>query len=475
MRTICLYFQIHQPFRLKRYRFFDIGNEHYYYDDYSNESILRRAADKSYLRTNHLLLDMIKEHKDKFKIAFSISGTALDQFELYAPEVLESFQKLAKTGQVEFLCETDSHSLASLYDNGEFKKQVDTHRNRIMNLFGQTPSVFRNTELIYSDQIGAEIADMGFEGMITEGAKQVLGWKSPNYIYCNALNPKLKILLRNFKLSDDLSFHFSNRHWSEFPLTTEKFATWLNTIDKREETINLFVDYETFGVRQPRESGIFEFLKHLPKTIFKMTDFTFSTPTEIIRNEQPVAAVSVPAPISWVDEERDITAWLGNDLQKEAFNKLYGLNDEIDHCNDPKIQIDWKYLQASDHFYYMSTKFFSDRPAYSYANPYTSPYDAFINYMNVLSDFSLRVKKATENLYEQKPNVDDLLRLLEEKELLITQYQSQLTSTPIPESASKANKQKAKTEPASTKTSKKDSKKDATATKAEKKNATSQI
>jgi alpha-amylase len=426
MRTICMYFQIHQPFRLKRYRFFDMGNEHYYYDDYSNESILRKVADRSYLKANKILLEAIKEHKDKFKVAFSLSGPVLDQFELYAPDVLESFKKLAATGQVEFLCETDSHSLVSLANKAEFEKQVRAHREKINLLFGQYPSVFRNTELIYSDQIGADIAEMGFEGMITEGARQILGWKSPNFLYCNAINPRLKLLLRNFKLSDDISFRFSNKQWSEFPLTTEKFAGWLNAINKKEENVNIFIDYESLGGRQQSETGIFEFLRHLPSTVLKMTDFTFNTPTAIVRNQQPIASVSVPSPISWADEERDITAWLGNDLQKEAFSKLYELKQNVDQCQDPKILIDWKYLQSSDHFYYMSTKFFSDKSTRSYANPFDSPYDAFINYMNILSDFSLRVKKVGESSAKSTPNVDDLLRLLHEKDNLLAQYQAQL-------------------------------------------------
>jgi len=447
MRTICLYFQIHQPFRLKRYRFFDIGKDHYYYDDYSNESILRRVSDQSYLRANHILLEAIKQHKGNFKVAFSISGPVLDQFELYAPEVLESFKKLASTGSVEFLCETDSHSLVSLANYDEFEKQVNAHREKINKFFGQNPTVFRNTELIYSDQIGADVANMGFEGMITEGAKQILGWKSPNYLYCNALNPRLKLLLRNFKLSDDLSFRFSNHHWNQYPLTTEKFANWLNIIDKKEENINIFIDYETFGGRQPRESGIFDFLRHLPTTVFKMTDYSFSTPSEIVRNQQPIASVSVPSPISWADEERDITAWLGNDLQKEAFSKLYKLCDAIKDCQDPKLLIDWKYLQSSDHFYYMSTKFFSDRPTYSYVNPFDSPYDAFINFMNVLSDFTLRVHRAAENKAKNTPNVDDLLRLLDEKDNLLAQYQAQLTKEITPKNLP----------PKKTKTSKKSS------------------
>jgi alpha-amylase len=428
MRTICLYFQIHQPFRLRRYRFFDIGNEHYYYDDYSNESILRKVADRSYLKSNAILLDLIKKNKGKFKVAFSISGSALDQFELYAPEVIKSFQDLSNTGQVEFICETDSHSLASLNNPVEFQRQVMNHRQKIQKYFGQIPSIFSNTELIYSDQIGEQIANMGFEGMITEGAKHILGWKSPNYLYCSAVNPRLKLLLRNFKLSDDLSFRFSNNDWSEYPLTTEKFAHWLNSIDKREENINIFIDYETFGGRQSAVSGIFEFLRHLPQSIAKLTDFTFSFPSEIVRNQQPISSVSVPYPISWADEERDLTAWLGNDLQKEAFDKLYLLSELVDKSDDPKIKIDWKYLQASDHFYYMSTKFFSDRPTYSYVNPYDSPYDAFINYMNVLSDFTIRVKKDSEEK-KNSGKIDELIGLLAEKDNIIIKYQTELSKT----------------------------------------------
>jgi alpha-amylase len=427
MRTICLYFQIHQPFRLRRYRFFDIGNDHYYYDDYSNEAILQRVATKSYLKANAILSEIIKEQKDKFKVSFSISGPALDQFELYAPEVLESFQKLAKTGQVEFLCETDSHSLVSLINREEFEKQVNAHKAKINKYFNQTPVVFSNTELIYSDQVGVWAAELGFEGMVTEGAKQILGWKSPNYLYCNTINPRLKLLLRNFKLSDDLSFRFSNRNWNQYPLTAEKFTNWLNQIEPKEENINIFIDYETLGGRQPADSGIFDFFRHLPKNILKKTNFTFETPTSIIRNLQPVAPINVHYPISWADEERDITAWLGNDLQNEAFHKLYQLRDDVIKCSDPKIQIDWKYLQASDHFYYMSTKFFSDRPTYAYVNPYESPYDAFINYMNVLSDFSLRIKKSLNG--NNITDVNNLVKLLDEKDQLIAQYETQLLKT----------------------------------------------
>ncbi|KPK83900.1 MAG: alpha-amylase, partial [Bacteroides sp. SM23_62_1] len=326
MRTICLYFQVHQPFRFRRYRFFDIGNEHYYYDDYTNESILRKVADKCYLPANRILQELIHKHEGKFKVAFSISGIALDQFELYAPEVIRSFQNLAETGYVEFLAETNAHSLAALKDRSEFEKQVREHVSKVNYYFGQTPSVFRNTELIYSDQIGVMIADLGFEAVLTEGAKHILGWKSPNYLYCNAVNPKLKILLKNFTLSDDIAFRFSNKGWKEYPLTAEKYVSWLNKLDKKEETVNLFMDYETFGEHQWAETGIFEFLKALPDTVFRMSRFTFSTPSEISRNLQPVSAIQVPYPISWADEERDVTAWLGNEMQQDAVNKLYELS-----------------------------------------------------------------------------------------------------------------------------------------------------
>lgn len=423
MKTICLYFQVHQPFRFRRYRFFDIGASHYYYDDYANESILRKIADRCYIPANNIILELIKEYGANFKVAFSISGTALDQFELYAPHILESFRKLAKTGSVEFLAESYSHSLAALKDNEEFIEQVNRHSKRIEELFGQKPTVFRNTELIYSDAIGAIIADMGFKAMITEGAKQVLGWKSPNFLYYNSINPKLKILLKNYKLSDDIAFRFSNKSWSEWPLTAEKYVSWLKNLDNKEEVINLFMDYETFGEHQWADSGIFEFLKALPKTVFKKTKFTFSTPSEVAANLEPVASITVPSPISWADEERDLTAWLGNAMQNEAFNKLYALKELVKKCDDPAILTDWKYLQVSDHFYYMSTKFFSDGEVHKYFNPYESPYDAFINYMNILSDFSDRVKAAVS---ETEMEVNRLNIMIKEKDQLIEKLKNEL-------------------------------------------------
>jgi alpha-amylase len=425
MRTICLYFQVHQPFRFRRYRFFDIGNEHYYYDDYTNESILRKVADKCYLPANKILLEMIRKHGGKFKVAFSISGVALDQFELYAPDVLESFKKLADTGSVEFLAETNAHSLAALKDRSEFEKQVNEHVRKVTELFGQKPTVFRNTELVYSDEIGAIVADMGFEAMLTEGAKHVLGWKSPNYLYCNAINPKLKILLKNYTLSDDIAFRFSNKGWSEYPLTTEKYVSWLNKVDKKEETVNLFMDYETFGEHQWAETGIFEFLKNLPDAVFKLSKYSFSTPSEVARNLQPVSAINVTFPISWADEERDLTAWLGNEMQQEAFNKLYELSSKISRVNDPKLEKDWNYLQVSDHFYYMCTKFFSDGAVHSYFNPYQSPYDAFINYMNILNDFIIRVDTAVPET-DKEQEIANLTSIINEKDALIAKYTAEL-------------------------------------------------
>jgi len=426
MRTICLYFQVHQPFRFRRYRFFDIGNDHYYYDDYTNESILHKVAQKCYLPANELMLNLIKKHKGKFKIAYSISGIALDQFRLYAPEVLDSFKKLADTGKVEFLSETYAHSLSSLKGKAEFERQVKAHDSLIEEYFGQKPKVFRNTELIYSDEIGAMVADMGFKAMLTEGAKHVLGWKSPNYLYCNAINPKLKLLLKNFKLSDDIAFRFSNKGWPEYPLTAEKFVDWLNQTPDKEEVINLFMDYETFGEHQWKETGIFDFLEALPGSVFKSSPFTFSTPSEVAGKLQVVSAANVPNPISWADEERDLTAWLGNEMQNEAFNKLYSLGDKVYESDDEGIKQDYAYLQVSDHFYYMSTKFFSDGEVHSYFNPYDTPYDAFINYMNVLSDFEIRVNASVRSSVDDQ--VARLSKIIKEKDEQLEKLESRLST-----------------------------------------------
>lgn len=395
MRSLCLYFQIHQPYRLRTYRFFDIGSDHHYYDEYQNRTIVKRIAERSYLPANKLMLDLIKEYGAAFKVSFSISGIAIEQFRQYTPEVIESFKELAKTGNVEFLAETYAHSLVSLKDPEEFKAQVTKHADTIEELFGSRPVSFRNTEMIYSDQIGATVADMGFHVMLTEGAKHILGWKSPNFMYCNTINPKLKLLVRNYQLSDDIGFRFSNRSWIEWPLTAEKFSKWINTY-QNQQVVNIFLDYETFGEHQWAETGIFDFMKAFPKQIFSKTNFSFKTPRELAEELQPVSAVSVPTPISWADEERDLTAWLGNEMQDEAFDVLYSLRDKIKNCTNPDIQRDWLKLQTSDHFYYMCTKWFSDGAVHKYFNPYSTPYEAFINYMNVLSDFISRVDENCE-------------------------------------------------------------------------------
>jgi alpha-amylase len=419
-KAICFYFQVHQPFRLKRYRFFDLGHDHYYYDDYTNESIMRKVAGNCYLPANEIMLDLILKYKGKFKIAFSLTGLVINQFRLYAPEVLESFKKLAETGMVEFLAETESHSLVSIKTRSEFEHQVNAHKNMIKEFLGVDTTSFRNTELIYSDQIGAWVADMGFKSMLTEGAKHVLGWKSPNFLYCNSINPRLKILLRNFVLSDDIAFRFSNRGWSEWPLTTDKYAAWLNKLASKSELINIFLDYETFGEHNNQDTGIFDFLQHLPGAILRKTPYRFMTPTEVADTLQPVSAISVPSPISWADEERDITAWHGNELQAAALDKLYDLTEKVNMCEDKQIRKDWEYLQASDHFYYMATKFFSDGAVHAYFNPYDTPYDAFMNYMNVLSDFEIRLNRCIPDNTEQN-EISKLNQLIREKEQIIDQ------------------------------------------------------
>lgn len=402
MRSICFYFQVHQPFRLTNYRFFDIGSNHYYFDEYRNKYILRRIADKCYLPMNQLLYDLIQEYGSAFKVSFSLSGTVIDQFERYTPDVLESFIRLAETGCVEFIGETYSHSLSALKSKDEFFRQVAAQNEKVEKYFKKKPTTFRNTELIYSDGIGEMVAEMGYKTMLTEGAKHVLGWKSPNYMYCNAINPKLKMLLKNFMLSDDIAFRFSQTSWDAWPLTTEKYVDWLNSVDQAQQTVNLFMDYETFGEHQWPETGIFEFMKALPGRVFANSNYSFNTPAELSEKLQPVAAIHVPHPISWADEERDLTAWLGNELQDDAFNKLYDLEHRVAKAQDEKIQQDWKYLQTSDHFYYMCTKWFSDGDVHKYFNPYNTPYEAYINFMNVLSDFVIRLDDMQPVKYVEK-------------------------------------------------------------------------
>jgi alpha-amylase len=403
MRKICLYFQVHQPYRLRTYRFFDIGRDHYYYDDYTNRSTLRRIAECCYLPANKILLDVLQQNKGKFKISFSISGTAINQFAEYAPQVLDSFKALVDTGYVEILAETYSHGLSSLKSEEEFGRQLDRHREAVKRYFNYDTKSFRNTELIYSDEIGRMVADKGFRIMLTEGAKHVLGWRSPNFTYNNAINPKLKLLLKNYTLSDDIAFRFSNKSWPEWPLTTEKFVGWINNLPAEDEVLNLFMDYEVFGEHHHTNSGIMEFLRALPAQVLSKTNFKFDTPHAIGKSAQPVGPIHVPYAISWADEERDITAWLGNDMQTDAYEKLYALEEKMAGITDPGLLKDWYYLQTSNHFYYMSTKFFSDGEVVNYFNPYESPYEAFVNYMNILTDFSIRLENAAVNAQPEKP------------------------------------------------------------------------
>ncbi|MBO7118587.1 MAG: glycoside hydrolase family 57 protein [Bacteroidales bacterium] len=391
-KSVCLYFQVHQPTRLRLYRFFDIGKDSHYYDQFINRTILRRIVQNCYLPMNEILLQSIKECKGKFKVAFSISGSALEQFERFAPEVIDSFRDLAATGCVEFLSETYYHSLASLRSPAEFKLQVSKHKDLIKKLFGVEPVTFRNTELIYSDEIGSMVYDLGFNLMLTEGARHIMGWKSSNYMYSNDIQPKLKLLLRNYPLSDDIAFRFSNKDWSEWPLTVEKYADWLSQAEG--DIVNLFMDYETFGEHQSADTGILDFMRYLPAEILKRSDLKFVTPAEAGKKLKPASTLSVPQPISWADEERDLSAWLGNELQQDAFNKLYGLTEKLSILNDGTLWADFGHLQESDHLYYMCTKFFSDGEIHRRFNPYDTPYEAFINYMNVLSDFIIRVNDA---------------------------------------------------------------------------------
>ncbi|MDR3340275.1 MAG: glycoside hydrolase family 57 protein [Candidatus Symbiothrix sp.] len=387
MKTICFYFQIHQPFRLKRYRFFDIGSDHYYYDDFSNEDIIRGIAGRTYLKANAVMLDLLKEYKGKFKFALSISGIALDQLEVYVPEAIEGLKELAKTGCVEFLAETYNHSLASLNDPEEFKNQVKAHTEKIHLLFGQTPKVFRNTELMFSDDIAQMVYEMGYKVMMVEGAKHVLGWKSPNYLYASSACPKLKLLVRNMKYSDDIAFRFSNYDWSEYPLVSDKLVNWITSAPDAEQLFNIWMNYEVLGSLQTAETGIFEFFKAIPRIAFSKS-IGFSMPSEVANMMKPVGELAVPYPCSWAGEEKDASPWLGNILQQEAISKLYSIGERVRMVTDRRIRQDWNYLQASDHFNFMSTKLFSGPSVYS---PYENAYDAFNNYMNVLSDFINRV------------------------------------------------------------------------------------
>ena len=403
MKTVCLYFQVHQPWRLKVYRFFNIGKDHNYLDDFTNRAIMQKVARQCYLPMNALLLKLIKENKGAFKCSFSITGSAVEQFRAYAPEVLDSFRALAETGCVEFLAETYSHSLAALSSKEDFVEQVKLHSKMIKDEFGKKPVAFRNTELIYSDQIGEMVAGLGFKTILAEGAKHVMGWKSPNYIYTNAIDNSLRVLLRNYKLSDDIAFRFSNQGWDQYPLTADKFAQWVK--EDNGDVVNLFMDYETFGEHQKADTGIFDFMKAMPAAVLSKGDICFSTVSEAAKSSQPVGVLHCPHVMSWADEERDVTAWLGNELQNEAFSKLYALKDKVKALKSADYEYVWNFMQTSDHFYYMATKWLSDGDVHSYFNPYGSSYEAFINYMNVLSDFEIEIDKALAAKKSRKKEV----------------------------------------------------------------------
>ncbi len=391
MKTVCFYFQVHQPWRLKTYRFFQMGKDHNYLDDFTNRAIMQKIARECYLPMNALLESLIEQHKGAFKCTFSITGSAVEQFKAYAPEVLDSFKRLAATGCVEFLAETYSHSLSSLYSIEEFKHEVKLHSQMLKEEFGVKPTAFRNTELIYSDDIAKAVEQMGFKTMLAEGARHILGWKSPNFVYSDAVDNKLRLMLRNYKLSDDIAFRFSNEGWDEWPLTADKYAGWVAS--EAGDVVNLFMDYETFGEHQKASTGIFDFMKVLPAALLGTGELEFATVSEASKRLQPIAVLHCPYAMSWADEERDVTAWLGNDLQNEAFNKLYALATKVKKAKNKDFEFVWHFMQNSDHFYYMATKWFSDGDVHSYFNPYGSAYEAFINYMNVLADFEIELNK----------------------------------------------------------------------------------
>jgi len=392
MKSVCFYFTIHQPYRLKRYRFFDIGNDHYYYDDFADDEIITRLANVSYMPMADTLLEMIKNSNGSFKCSISISGTAIEQLQIYVPEFIEKLQQLAATGCVEFLSGTYAHSLASLEDPEEFLREVKSHDELIHNLFGQKPKVFVNTQLIYDDDIALLVKGMGFKTCLTDGAKHVLGWKSPNYVYSAATAPSLKLLLSNDKLAEDISRNFNNTEWDEYPLTADKYIDWLAALPAEEQVVNLYMSMDTFGSFLPASTGIFEFMKALPY-FAKEKGIEFTTPSDVVSKLKPVSEISIPYPISDIDEARDVSAWKGNELQNEALAKLYAVAERVNLCSDRRLKQDWKYLQSSDHFYYMSTKNMADGASHAAFSPYDSPFAAFTNYMNVLADFLVRVEE----------------------------------------------------------------------------------
>ena len=404
MKTICLYFEIHQNIQLKRYRFFDIGTDHYYYDDYENERLIADVAERSYMPALNTLLEMIKENGNYFKVAFSLSGVGIEQLEIHAPQVLEKLQDLNQTGCVEFLAEPYSHGLASLANEESFAKEVKRQCQKMKEYFGQEPKVLRNSSLIYSDDIGLQVSQMGFKGMLTEGARHVLGWKSPNYVYNCALAPNLKLLMRNVNFSDDISLRFGNTEWEGYPLFADTYVDRIANLPEGEKVVNIFMELSALGIAQPLSTNILDFIKAIPACA-KNRGLSFSTPSEICDTFNSVSAVDVPDTLSWNDEERDCSCWLGNPMQREAFNKLYSVADRVRIADDPRINQDWDYLQASNNFRQMTTK-----PSQVGLNRgiYSSPFDAFTNYMNILGDFISRVN----SLYPDSIDNDELSSLL---------------------------------------------------------------
>ena len=404
MKTICLYFEIHQIIHLKRYRFFDIGTDHYYYDDYENDRSISDIAERSYMPALNVFQQMIAEHGKYFKLAFSLSGVGIEQLELHAPQVLSKLQELNETGCVEFLAEPFSHGLSSLANEECFADDIRKQMTKIKEYFGKAPTILRNSSLIYSDDIGLQAANLGFKGMLTEGAKHVLGWKSPHYVYSSALAPNLKLLLRDVELSDDISLRFNNSEWEGYPLFADTYINRIAKFPDEEQVINIFMELSALGIAQPLSSNILEFIKALPACA-KAKGITFSTPSEICSKMKSVDTLHVPDTLSWVDEERDVSCWLGNAMQREAFNKLYGIADRVRIANDPRINQDWDYLQASNNFRFMTTKPSNvglDRGIYA------SPFDAFTNYMNILGDFMSRVN----SLYPDDIDNEELNALL---------------------------------------------------------------
>ena len=392
MKTICLYFEIHQIIHLKRFRFFDIGTDHYYYDDYANDTSISNIAENSYIPALKTLIEMARNSEGAFKVALSLSGVGLEQLERYAPQVIDLLQELSETGCCEFIAEPYSHGLASLAPNGEksFREEVKRQVDKINQLFGQKPKIFRNSSLIYDDEIGGLVADMGFKGVLTEGAKHILGWKSPHYLYHCAVNPNLKVLTRDYKLSDDISLRFSNSSWEAYPLMADKYMDWIAESPEDDGVFNIFMELCALGIYQPLSSNILEFMKNLPHAA-KERGIGFQTPSEVIKTHKSVSAIDVPYPMSWNDEERDISCWLGNVMQREAFNKLYSIGERVILSKDKHLLQDWDYLQASNNFRFMTTK---NNAVSMDRGIYESPYDAFTNYMNILGDFLQRVNWA---------------------------------------------------------------------------------